>query len=101
MSERAAPPAADAPSPRPLRVYVNERGVDVPPGATALDAARAHDPGEGDAVAAGTRLLTDSRGLPVDPASAAYGGAIYRLVPARRPAADAAPAASESSPERP
>jgi hypothetical protein len=83
MSEPASPP----PRPRALRVFVNERGVDVAPGATALDAVRAHDAAEGGRVAGGERQITDSRGLPVPPDAAAYGGAIYRTVAARRAAA--------------
>ena len=77
-----------APAPDVLRAFVNERGVGVPPGATALDAVRAFDAlGDttlGDDVAAGTRVIVDSRGLPVDAAAPAYGGAIYRVLPARR-----------------
>lgn len=81
--------------PAVLRAFVNERGVDVAPGGTALDAVRAFDALAGTAhaesVVGGGRLITDSRGLPVDPAAPAHGGAIYRLVPARsapNPAAD-------------
>ncbi len=70
--------------PDTLRVFVNERAAEVPRGATALDAVRAHDAAAADALAAGERALTDSRGLPVDPGAAAYAGAIYRLLPARR-----------------
>lgn len=63
-----------------IRVFVNARGFDVPANATALEAVRAADAAEGEAVAAGTRVITDSRGLPVAPDTPAYGGAIYRLV---------------------
>ena len=63
-----------------VRVFVNARGYDVPATATALDAVRTADPAEGDAVAAGTRLITDSRGLPVAPETPTYGGVIYRTV---------------------
>ncbi len=63
-----------------VRVFVNARGYDVPIGATALDAVRAADAAEADAVSAGTRQITDSRGLPVAPATPAYGGVIYRTV---------------------
>lgn len=69
-----------------IRVFVNGVAVDVPAGATALDAVRAADAGEaGEAaeVVDGRRSITDSRGLPADPASAAYAGAIYRTVRAR------------------
>lgn len=76
MSESAAPPRA-------LRVFVNGRGVDAPPGATALHAVHAADDAEASAITAGHRAITDSRGLPVDPWSPAYAGAIYRTVRAR------------------
>ena len=71
-------------TPDTLRVFVNERGLDVPTGATALDAVRARDAAEGERVAAGERQITDSRGLPVAADAPAYRGAIYRTVAARR-----------------
>ena len=67
-----------------IRAYVNGRGVDVPPGATALDAVRAFDPAQADQVAAGARALTDSRGLPLGPASTLAAGTIVRIVSGRR-----------------
>jgi hypothetical protein len=67
----------------PLIVFVNARAVRVPPEATVLDAVRAFDAAAGDALAAGTRGVTDSRGLPVAPGDAVHGGAILRLVSAR------------------
>lgn len=81
MSDPATIP--DAVERRDLRVFVNERGVDVPAGATALDAVRRSSADEGDAVAAGTRTIVDSRGLPTAPDAPAYAGAIYRTVTAR------------------
>lgn len=66
-----------------VTVFVNARAVLMPPGATVLDAVRAFDPAEGDAFAAGTRGVTDSRGLPVPATGPVYGGAIFRLVSAR------------------
>lgn len=74
----------------PVTVFVNARAVRVPPGATVLDAVRAFDPAEGDAFAAGTRGVTDSRGLPVSPAGPVHGGAIFRLVSARAARAEGA-----------
>jgi hypothetical protein len=67
----------------PLTVFVNARVVHVAVDATVLDAVRAFDASEGDAVAAGLRGVTDSRGLPVAATAAVYGGAIFRLVSAR------------------
>jgi hypothetical protein len=71
-----------------VRVFVNSRGVDVPADATALDAVRAADAGAAAGVADGTRIITDSRGLPIAADAPTHGGAIYRLVPARRREAD-------------
>jgi hypothetical protein len=67
----------------PVTVFVNARAVRVPPDATVLDAVRAFDAAEGDALAAGTRGVTDSRGLPVAATGPVHGGAIFRLVSAR------------------
>jgi hypothetical protein len=67
-----------------MRVYVNSTGLDVPDGATALDAVRAWNPAAADEVAVGERVIADSRGLPASPDSPAHGGAIYRVMPARR-----------------
>lgn len=63
-----------------VRVFVNARGYDLPAGATALDAVQASDIADADAVRAGTRLIADSRGLPVTPETPVYGGAIYRVI---------------------
>jgi len=85
--------------PTTLRAYVNERGVSVPPGASALDAVRAFDPAEADALSLGARRLTDSRGLPIASESEVHGGAIYRLLTVRESMpvdalSDVAPAAA-------
>lgn len=73
-----------------VRVYVNARGYDVPAAATALDAVQAADAGEAESVRAGTRLITDSRGIAVLPDTAVYAGVIYRLTTKReRDAEDA------------
>jgi hypothetical protein len=66
-----------------MRVYVNSTGLDVPPGATALDAVRAWNATAADEVAIGERVIADSRGLPTPPDSPAHGGAIFRVLPAR------------------
>jgi hypothetical protein len=67
----------------PVTVFVNARAVQVAAGSTVLDAVRAFDPAEGAALAAGTRAVTDSRGLPAPADAVVYGGAIFRLVSAR------------------
>lgn len=68
---------------RMVRVFVNGTGVDVPAGATALDAVRAWRESEADAVRAGTRVITDSRGLASPPDATVEAGSIFRLVSSR------------------
>jgi hypothetical protein len=63
-----------------IRVFVNANSVDVPAGSTALDAVRAWNADAAQEVDAGTRLITDSRGLPIDAASPMSAGSILRLV---------------------
>jgi hypothetical protein len=69
--------------PETLRVFIDARGVDVPPGATAIDAVEALDPTAAAAVRGGQRILTDSRGLPVEGDFALESGAIFRLISKR------------------
>lgn len=66
-----------------VRVYIDGRGVDVPAGATALDAVGVWSADAADALRAGRTTLADSRGLPADPQEPVWGGAIFRLVRAR------------------
>lgn len=66
-----------------VRVYFNGRGVDVPGGASALDALTACEPALAGEVREGQRALVDSRGLAADPTAAVYAGAIFRVVSAR------------------
>ena len=74
---------------RLFRVFVNAAGVDVPSGTTALDAVRAWDAAAAAEVVGGRRLITDSRGLPLDASSVMSAGSIIRLVANRdRAAAD-------------
>ena len=82
-----------------FRVFVNGAALELERGATALDAVRAADPAAADAVAAGARVITDSRGLPADPAAPAFAGAIYRVV--RAPRDDPGRAADARDEERP
>jgi hypothetical protein len=65
---------------RALRVFVNANPVEVAEGSTALDCVRLWKNEEGDAVAEGRRIITDSRGLPIDGATRAQAGSIYRTV---------------------
>ena len=91
MSTDPSPAQPGVPAGETVRVYIDGRGVDVAAGAPVLDAVARLDAALADAVRAGQRALTDSRGLPVAADAPAYGGAIYRTVAARRgaPAEDA------------
>jgi hypothetical protein len=75
-------------TPRSLRVFVNAVGVNVPAGASALDAVRQWNADEADKVARGERVITDSRGLPIASDARVSAGSIFRLVAARRGAAN-------------
>lgn len=63
-----------------MRVYINGRGVDAPPGGRALDAVRVWDAQVADEIEGGRRALADSRGLPLDPATLVFSGLIMRIV---------------------
>lgn len=63
-----------------VRVFVNEQGVSIPVGGTALDAVRALFPDDASGIEAGTLKLTDSRGLPVSHDVVPASGAIFRVV---------------------
>jgi len=73
-----------------VRVFVNAAAVDVQRGATAIDCVRAWRAEEADAVGAGKRLITDSRGLPIDRTTVAQAGSIYRTITNRQRDGDAA-----------
>ncbi len=68
-----------------LRVYVDARPVDVPKSASVLDALDIADPALAASVREGTSAVTDSRGLPITPDTPLHGGAILRVVAARKP----------------
>jgi hypothetical protein len=76
-----------------VRVFVNAAAVDVPAGSSALDAVRAWSANAAGEVSANMRVITDSRGLPIDPATSMSAGSILRLVPKRE--RDASQAAGE------
>jgi hypothetical protein len=59
-------------------------GIEVPGGATALDAVRTLSADAADAVVRGASFITDSRGLPASPDTPVQAGAIFRVIPARR-----------------
>ncbi len=71
-----------------IRVYVNERPLDVPSGAVVGAAVAALDPGLGAAVAEGRAHVTDGRGIRLGVDAPLTAGAILRIVrPAKQPAA--------------
>ena len=63
-----------------VRVYVNERPVDVAWDADAAEAVRALDAGLAAAVADGRAYLTDGRGIRLAPDTRLAAGAILRVV---------------------
>ncbi len=82
--------------PERVVVFINAQRVEVPPGATALDAVRVWSAEFAEQVAGGARTLSDARGLPIGAESPVYGGAIYRVTGGRRGVGDAATAAGEA-----
>lgn len=74
--------------PPEVRVFVNERGISLPRGATVLDAILAFDANDGELLATGRAKVTDSRGLPLDAALVINGGTIMRVLPVRESAND-------------
>ena len=78
-----------------IRVFVNSNGVEIPTGSTALDAVAAWSTDAAREVLAGARLITDSRGLPIDSTTPMSAGSILRLVANRDRGAGAGSAADE------
>jgi len=74
-----------------IRVFVNERPVDVAAGATVADAVMAFDAELGARVAEGAASTTDARGIEVPVADRVGAGSIIRVVTSvrRRPEPDA------------
>jgi hypothetical protein len=68
---------------RIIPVFVNSNKIELPTESTALDAVRLWSEAAANEVLAGTRVITDDRGLPIVPETTVHGGSIFRLVPAR------------------
>jgi hypothetical protein len=66
-----------------VRVFVNGSAIDVPAGSAALDAVRAWNADAASDVSGGARLITDSRGLPIDAETPMSAGSILRLIAKR------------------
>ena len=67
-----------------VRVFVNERGVDAPAGATVAEVVGAFDPAFAEQLASGRASVTDGRGIALSLDSAVHGGAILRVVVSAR-----------------
>lgn len=65
--------------PAGVRVYINERGCTLPPGARVRDALAATVPDLLSACESGGALVTDGRGLPVGLDAQVSGGTILRV----------------------
>jgi hypothetical protein len=63
-----------------LPVFVNERALAVPAGATVRAAVRAFDESLESRVAAGSAYVTDGRGIRVEPDTPLAAGSILRIV---------------------
>ena len=70
-----------------VRVFVNERPVDVAAGATVADAVTAFDHTLGARLAAGEARTTDARGIDIAPTEPIGPGSILRVLTSCRPAA--------------
>ena len=66
-----------------VRVFVNASPVDIPAGSTALDAVRTWNHDAANDVTNDRRVITDSRGLPIDPSTTMSAGSILRLIAKR------------------
>jgi len=80
---------------RSVRVFINANGVDVPAGASILDAVRTWSAAEAAAVTRGEKLVTDSRGLSIETDQRVSAGSIFRLLPVRKRQAAADDSGSE------
>ena len=67
-----------------VRVFVNAVSVMVPAGSSILDAVHRWNASEAAAVEDGAKMVTDSRGLPIDVEQRVSAGSIFRLVPVRK-----------------
>lgn len=71
-----------------LRVFVNERPYELPPGSVVRDALRAAVPDLLPAAESGAALITDARGLPAELDAPLAAGAILRAQRSSRRSAD-------------
>lgn len=86
--QRSPGPSIVAQAMNPVRVFVNGVALELARGASALDAVALADRKEAEEVAAGRRMITDSRGLAIPASSEVFAGAIFRTVRAKPLARD-------------
>ncbi len=63
-----------------VRVFIDDRAVSVPPGATVLAAVSRLDPSLAERIQVGSAYLTDGRGIRLEASSPVFAGAIIRVV---------------------
>ena len=63
-----------------IRVFVDERGIEVSPESVVRDAVAALDPGASDALSAGRAYVTDGVGRPLAVDAPLAAGAILRVI---------------------
>ena len=68
-----------------IRLFVNEKPVDVTEPATVADAVSAFDAALGAALLAGSARATDARGIDIAPTDAVGPGSIIRVLTSSRP----------------
>jgi len=68
----------------PVRVFIDDHAVSVPPGATALAAVASLDPSLAERIQGGSAYLTDGRGIRLEAGTGVYQGAIIRVVTSAR-----------------
>jgi hypothetical protein len=71
-----------------MRIFINEKPFDLPPGATVRDAVEALDPDLASELG-GRAQATDGRGIALAPADALSAGSIIRVLRSARQADDA------------
>ena len=67
-----------------IRIFVNERGLLVPAGATVSEAVTAFDPSLAGSLEGGGATVTDARGIAVAPDAPLFAGAILRVIVSAR-----------------
>ncbi len=67
-----------------IRLFVNERGIDVPSASSVADALRAFDPALSARIEAGDGYVTDGRGIALSLEAPVGPGTILRAVPGGR-----------------